>query len=159
MENRALNEILQNKILDYASLYSNTAERAQLGLILGNTCQLIIRTTGTQVPPSLNFVLMKGPHSKQNSLLTLSPWEGGLLNPWIATSITLFTIMIAVDSYITRANEKHHKLHDQWPLTTLIPISFDSLVLTNNSACLQDLHIFLQSKYNTKQKNTFLLTI
>ena len=70
MENRALNEILQNKILDYASLYSNTPEKAQFGRILGNTYQLIIRTTGTQVPPSLNFVLMKGPHSKQNSLLT-----------------------------------------------------------------------------------------
>ena len=112
MENRALNEILQRKILGYASLYSNTAEKAQFGRILGNTCQLIIRTSGTQVPPFLNIVLMKGPHSKQNSLLTLSPWEGGLLNPWIATSITLFTTMIAVDSYITRANEKHHKLHD-----------------------------------------------
>ena len=80
MENRALNEILQRKILGYASLYSNTAEKAQFGRILGNTSQLI-KTPGTQVPPSLNIVLMKGPHSKQNSLLTLSPWEGGLLNP------------------------------------------------------------------------------
>ena len=62
MENKALNEILEREILDYASLYSNTAERAQIGRILGNTCQLIIRTPGTQVPPSLNFVLMKGPH-------------------------------------------------------------------------------------------------
>ena len=80
MENKALNEILQRKVLSYASWYSKTAERAQFGPILGNICQLI-RTPGTQVPPSLNFVLMKGPHSKQNSLLTLSPWEGGLLNP------------------------------------------------------------------------------
>ena len=79
MENKALNEI-KMKILGYTSLYSNTAEKAQFGRKLGNTCQLI-RTPGTQVPPSLNIVLMKGPHSKQNSLLTLSPWEGGLLNP------------------------------------------------------------------------------
>ena len=28
--------------------------------------------------------------------------------------------MIAVDSCITGANEKRHKLHDRWPLTTLI---------------------------------------
>ena len=156
MENKALKEILQRKILGYASLYSITAEKAHFRRILGNICQLI-RTPGTQVPPSLKIVLMKGPHSKQNSLLTLSPWEGGLLNPWIATSITLFTIMIAVDSYITRANEKHHKLHDQWPLTTLIPISHDSSVLTNNSAGFQELYFFLQWKYNTKQNNTFLL--